>query len=155
MEDSSTSGSSTHTLSPKRPTFGAAMARQQRETEEGTRIRIYIDGEEKVDNYLGTVIGFSDPVGFRKKLARLKGRKPKGYVFSEAELLPLEREAEIGTFWRHIEDFQNDDGSPMEDTEDNVRKVMEINFIRNACNAAVTADETWQQERKEELRKNF
>jgi hypothetical protein len=144
----------TSTSIPSRPTIAAALERQRLETEVGIPVKIYLNGEEKPENFLGIVGCFSDPDGFQKKLARLKARKPKSYVFSEAELLPLQREAEIGTFWRYLEEWREEDGSPMASTDENLRKVMSINFVRVACNAVVTAEESWQSEQREALRKN-
>jgi hypothetical protein len=136
-----------------RKTLGDALHRQKIETEEGIGIPIYL-GDENPANYLGFVKAFKDPEGYNKKLNKLKSRKPKAHQWSDAELYPLRMEAELGTYWRGIGDWVDEAGKPLADTEENLRAVMAINFVRELCNTRIQDDASWDEMRKAELQGN-
>jgi hypothetical protein len=147
-------------------TIAQAREQQAREVDEGIAVPIYQGSDPAVEpdvqyteanrpsNFYGYVLCFKDPKGYRAKLARLKSRKPKGYVFSEAELIPLTEEAEIGTFFRGLLMWKNEDGSPMESNEANLRAVLDINFIKQGCWQKIGEDENWQEAQKKALAGN-
>jgi hypothetical protein len=134
-------------------TAGQAEARQKREVDEGLGVKIY-EGEEIPANYYGYVKCYLDPVGYQEKLARLKGRKGKSHQFSALELLRLDREAEIGTYFRGIGDWKNDDGTPMADTEENLKWALGLNFVRKTCWEWVTQEEAFLDDQKKALQGN-
>jgi hypothetical protein len=147
-------------------TIAQAREQQAREVDEGIAVPIFQGAappeesdkqyteENRPPNFYGYVRCYKDTRGYRAKLARLKSKKPKGYVFSETELIPLQDEAEIGTFFRGIMMWRNEDGTPMEDTEKNLRSVLDLNFVRQGCWSKVGDDDNWQEAQKKALAGN-
>jgi hypothetical protein len=144
----------------RRVSLEDAEARQAREVEEGMCVPVYL-GEESEENFLGYVRCALDTDGYERKLEKLKAKKGKSHVWSGLELLPLKREAEIGTFFRGINDpdqpgkrWKDGSGSDLEDTLDNLRRVMKNNFVRKACWERIGEEQNWTADQKAALQGN-
>ncbi len=137
-----------------RRTIADAEIRDKAETEIGVQVDFYIDGEEKPENYLGTVWVNNDQKCFQAKLDRLKARrgKPKSYVWSDEELRPLREDASVGTFWVKIEGWVEADGTPIPSTEANIKRILNLGFVNRKCNIIATDEATWEALAKEQLK---
>lgn len=147
----------------QRKTIRDAEARHTYETTEGVGIRIYMgDPDPELEetplsdpNYLGTVFMQKNVKALQAKFASLKLRKPRAHQWTEAELLPLNEEAENGTIWVGIADWNDPDtGAPMPNTPANLARVMKIGFVREVMNERYKQDSTWEEYAKEQLQKN-
>ena len=154
MSDQEVSSSEEATPPVVRRTIADAEIRDKAETEIGVQVDFYIDGEEKPENFLGTVWVNNDQKAFQKKFDRLKAKrgKPKSYVWSDEELRPIREEASVGTFWVKIEGWVEADGTPMPSTDDNIKRVLSLGFVNRKCNIIATDEATWEQLAKEQLK---
>jgi hypothetical protein len=139
-----------------RRTIADAQRRDQAETEGGFEVAFYVDGEDKPENYLGSVWANNGQKAYLAKLDRLKQSKGKGkaYQWSDAELRPLRERAEVGTYWVRITGWLEEDGSEIPSTEENIARIMQFGFVARKCTVLVTDEATWEALAKEALGKN-